>query len=57
MSEATAVIEFDQETLDRLQVLVGRGPAVTGAHCGDDDEIYSRSGGIALGAHCGDDDE
>ena len=58
MSEATAAIEFDRESLERFEFLLGAGPAVVGAHCGDDDEeTYSCSGGIALGAHCGDDDE
>jgi hypothetical protein len=58
MSEATAAIEFDRESLERFEFLLGARPAVTGAHCGDDDgEMYSWSGGIALGAHCGDDDE
>ena len=58
MSEATAAIEFDRESLERFELLLGAHPAVTGAHCGDDgEETYSRSGGIALGAHCGDDDE
>jgi hypothetical protein len=58
VSEATAAIEFDQESLERFELLLGVRPAVTGAHCGDDDEeTYSWSGGIALGAHCGDDDE
>jgi hypothetical protein len=58
MSEATAAIEFDRASLERFELLLGGRPAVTGVHCGDDDEeAYSRSGGIALGAHCGDDDE
>jgi len=58
MSEATATIEFDRESLERFEFLLGARPAVTGAHCGDDDEeMYSCHGGIALGAHCGDDDE
>jgi hypothetical protein len=57
MSEATAAIEFDRESLERVELLLGARPAVVGAHCGDDEETDSRSGGIALGAHCGDDDE
>jgi hypothetical protein len=58
MSEATAAIEFDRESLERFELLLRARPAAIGAHCGDDDEVtYSGSGGIALGAHCGDDDE
>lgn len=57
MSEATAAIEFDRDSLDRFELLLGARPAVTGAHCGDDDEVtYSCKGGIALGAHCDDDE-
>lgn len=58
MSEASAAIEFDRQSLESFELLLGARPAVTGAHCGDDgEEAYSCNGGIALGAHCGDDDE
>ncbi|MDN5848848.1 MAG: hypothetical protein L0H63_04300 [Nitrococcus sp.] len=58
MSEATAAIEFDRESRARFEFLLGARAAVTGAHCGDDDEeTCSCSGGIALGVHCGDDDD
>lgn len=60
MTKNTVSIALDRESLARIAHLLGNGPLVTGAHCGDDDGdvdgVHGRfSGAVALGAHCGDD--
>ena len=63
MSRSRVSIAFDQESLERFELLMGGSPLALGAHCGEDDDDDDGgqrsdfSGAIALGAHCGEDDD